>query len=111
MLFTYDTSLRYSSSSPDTVELAISHDLNKLSTWSEKWLMWFNPDKTEIIICSNMEIPNNLNISFNGKLISNTSSHKHLGVTLYHEAKCSEHVENIAKTISKHLGVLRKLKF
>jgi hypothetical protein len=36
MLFTYDTSLRYSSSSPDTVELAISHDLNKLSTWSEK---------------------------------------------------------------------------
>ena len=58
-----------------------------------------------------MEIPNNLNFSFNGKLLSNTSSHKHLGVTLSHDAKWSEHVENIAKTISKHLGVLRKLKF
>ena len=59
-----------------------------------------------------MEIPNNLDISFNGKLISNTSSHKHLGVTLSHDAKWSEHrgVNNIAKTISKHLGVLRKLK-
>jgi hypothetical protein len=88
-LFTDDTSLRYSSSSPDTLELLVSHDLNKLSTWSEKWLMSFNPDKTKIMICSNMEIPNNLNISFNGKLISNSSSHKHLGVTLYHEVKCS----------------------
>jgi hypothetical protein len=39
------------------------------------------------------------------------SDHKHLGVTLSHDAKWSEHVENIAKTISKHLGVLRKLKF
>jgi hypothetical protein len=58
-----------------------------------------------------MEIPNNLTFSFNGKLISNTSNHKHLGVTLSHDAKWGEHVENIAKTISKHLGVLRKFKF
>jgi hypothetical protein len=74
--------------------------------------MSFNPEKTEIMICSNMEIPNNLDMSFNGKLISNTSSHKHLGVTLSHDAKWSEHrgVNNIAKTISKHLGVLRKFK-
>jgi hypothetical protein len=42
-----------------------------------------------------MEVPNNLNFAFKGKLISNTSSH----------------VENIAKTISKQLGVLRKFKF
>jgi hypothetical protein len=73
--------------------------------------MSFNPDKMEIMICSNMEIPNNLTFSFNGKLISNTSNHTHLGVTLSHDAKWGEHVENIAKTISKHLGVLRKFKF
>ena len=58
-----------------------------------------------------MEIPKNLTFSFNGKLISNTSNHTHLGVTLSHDAKWGEHVENIAKTISKHLGVLRKFKF
>jgi hypothetical protein len=110
-LFADDTTLGYSSSSPDALELVINHDLNKLSTWSGQWLMSFNPDKTEIMICSNMEIPNNLNFSFNGKLISNTSSHKHLGVPLSHDAKWSEHVENIAKTISKHLGVSRKFKF
>ena len=47
-LFADDTSLGYSSSNPDTLELVINHDLNKLSTWSGKWLMSFNPDKTEI---------------------------------------------------------------
>jgi hypothetical protein len=58
-----------------------------------------------------MEVPNNLNCSFNGKLISNKSSHKHLCATLFHDAKWTEHVEHIAKSISKHLGVLRKFKY
>ena len=58
-----------------------------------------------------MDLSNNFNFSFHGELISNISSHKHLGVTLSHYAKWSKYVENIAKTISKHLGVLRKLKF
>jgi hypothetical protein len=65
MLFADDTSLGYSSPSSDTLELVINHDLNKLSTWSGKWLMSFNPDKTEIMICSNMEIPNNFLILLN----------------------------------------------
>ena len=81
-LFPDDTSLRYSSSSPDTLELVINHDLNTLSIWPEKWLMSIKSDETEIMICSNMKIPNNLNCSFNGKLISNTTSHRHLDVTL-----------------------------
>jgi hypothetical protein len=45
-LFADDTTLGYSSSSPDALELVINHDLNKLSTWSGQWLMSFNPDKT-----------------------------------------------------------------
>ena len=94
-LFVDNTSLGYSSSSPDTLELVIEHDLNKLSTWSEKWLMSFNPDKTEIMICSNMEMNKQL------KLFIDTTSHKHLGITLSHDAKWSEHVENIVKTIEQ----------
>jgi hypothetical protein len=31
-LFAYDASLGYSDPSPDTLELAINHDINKLST-------------------------------------------------------------------------------
>jgi hypothetical protein len=28
----------------------IEHDLKELDEWSKKWLMSFNPDKTEIIL-------------------------------------------------------------
>jgi hypothetical protein len=42
--------------------------------------MSFNPDKTEIMLFSNTEIPE-LNFTFNGRTIPITNFHKHLGVT------------------------------
>jgi hypothetical protein len=54
-LFANDASLWYSSPIHDTLELVINHDLDKLSIWSGKWPMSFNPDTTEIMTCSNME--------------------------------------------------------
>jgi hypothetical protein len=47
----------------------------------KKWLMSFNPDKTEFMIFSNRSIPENLDFSFNGKAVPITTSHKHLGAT------------------------------
>jgi hypothetical protein len=35
----------------------IGHDLKELDEWSKKWLMSFNPDKTEIMLFSYTEIP------------------------------------------------------
>ena len=54
-LFADDTSMGYSNSSLDTFELVINHDLNKLSIWSEKWLMLINSDKTEIFKYGNTQ--------------------------------------------------------
>jgi hypothetical protein len=47
--------------------------------------MSFNPDKTEIMLFSNTEIPE-LNFTFNGRTIPITNSHKHLGVTFSSDA-------------------------
>ena len=46
----------------------------------QKWLMSFNPDKTEIMIFSNRSVPVNLDFSFNGKSVPITTSYKHLKV-------------------------------
>ena len=51
-------------------------------TWSTKWLMSFNPDKTEIMLFSNTDVRYNFDFSFNGKNIPITMSHTRLGVTL-----------------------------
>jgi hypothetical protein len=53
----------------------------------------------------------NNNFYFDGKLISLTSDHKHLGITFSEEAKWNKHVEHIIKSVSKHICALRKLKY
>ena len=81
--------------------------MKELDEWSKKWLMSFNPDKTEIIF-SNTDIPD-FNLTFNGRTIPITNSHKHLGVTFSSDAKWNIHIENLLLCIYKH--VLRKLKY
>jgi hypothetical protein len=38
-----------------------------------------------------------------------TSDHKHLGITFSEEVKWNKHVENLIKSVSKHIGVLPNL--
>ena len=109
-LFADDTSFGFSSNDGLHVKDVIDHDLKRLDEWSKKWLMSFNPDKTEIMIFSNIEYPD-LVFSLNNENIPVVTSHKHLGVTLSADAKWNKHVDNITTSISKHLNVLRKLKY
>ena len=74
-------------------------------------IMTFNPDKTEIMIFCNRSVPENHDFSFNGKLVPITTSHKHLGVTFSNDPKSNTHVDNIKCSVSKHLNILRKLKY
>jgi hypothetical protein len=54
-LFADDTSLGYSSQNVVEIGNAINHDLCELNTWSTKWLMSFNSDKTEIMLFFNTD--------------------------------------------------------
>jgi hypothetical protein len=73
-LFADDTSLSYSNLDELQMKTVIDHGLKELDKWSKKWLMSFNPDKTEIMLFSNTEIPE-LNFTFNGRTIPITNSH------------------------------------
>ena len=73
--------------------------------------MSFNPENTEISFFSNTGNIDNIEFSFNGKSIPLSISHKHLGVILSQNAKWNEHLENMITNITRHLGILRKLKF
>jgi hypothetical protein len=79
--------------------------LKELDEWSKKWLMSFNPDKTEIMLFSNTDIPE-FNFTFNGRTILITNSHKHMGVTAMLNG-----IYILKKSIYKHLNVLLKLKY
>ena len=110
-LFVDDTSLGYASQYEAQIKYVINHDLHELGDWSKRWLMSFNPDKTEIMLFKNVENTTNFNFYFDGKLIPLTSDHIYLGITFSEEAKWNKHVENLIKSVSKHICVLRKLKY
>ena len=65
----------------------IAHDLNEMDIWSNKWLMPFNTDKTEIMIFSNRSVQENVDFSFHGNSVPITTSHKHLGVTFSNDCQ------------------------
>lgn len=109
-LFADDTSFSCADRDAFQIETVINHDLEKLNEWSKKWLMSFNPDKTEIMLFSNVETPE-MNFIFNDKNIPITNIHKHLGVTFSNDAKWNAHVDNIILSTSKHINMLRKLKY
>jgi hypothetical protein len=110
-LFADNTSLGYSSQSVDQIKTVINDDLLELNAWPSKWLMSFNPENTVTLFFSNTGNIENIEFSFNGKSIPLSTSYKHLGVILSQNAKWNEHLENMITNITRHLGILRKLKF
>jgi hypothetical protein len=71
----------------------------------------FNPKKTECIIFSTNQAANKPCIVFNNENVKFVENHKHLGVTFFHNCKWHCHIENILKSTSSQLSMLRKYKF
>jgi hypothetical protein len=76
-MFADDTSLSYSSQSPYTIEDVINSDLESISIWSKQWLVNFNPLKTKSMVFSNINLPNDVEITFQDKLVEFVTCHKH----------------------------------
>ena len=111
-LFADDTSLSYSSQSPYTIEDVINSDLESISIWSKQWLVNFNPQKTKAMVFSNINLLNDIEITFQDKLVEFATCHKHLGITFDNNGKFHTHIVNIIKSASQRLcALLRKLKY
>ena len=62
------------------------------------------------MLFTNLEHPE-INFTFEDNIISKIESHRHLGVTFSTDAKWNAHIENSVSSVSKHIHILRKLKF
>ena len=109
-LFADDTSLLYSSKRINDIEMVINADLDKIYVWSQKWIVSFNPSKTDVLVISNRPT-SDLDLRFGNKRLNSTQCHKHLGVTFNSEGKWSDHVNNICTSALTQVNVLRKLKY
>ena len=110
-LFADDSSLFYSATNINDIEGIINHDLRILVRWAAKWLINFNPLKTEGILFTLRLLEHLPNITFDGTPIRFVEEHKHLGLTLSSNGQWHSHIDNITTSASKVLGIMRKLKF
>ena len=109
-LFADDTSLSASSRDKREIEYSINSDLEILLDWSKRWLVTFNPSKTEVLYISST-VTDNITLTFGNTTLVNTEKHTHLGVTFSSNCKWTSHVDIICKSVCKKVNALRKLKY
>ena len=91
----------------------INTDLETSHRWAEKWLVKFNPSKSESLLVSrknnrNMHLP----LIMNAVYINEVQHHKHLnGCYLSNDGPRHEHIDLITSKSWQKIYAMRKLKF
>jgi len=97
---------------PESAANILQSDINKIISWSNKWLVTFNPAKTESILISRKKTPvNHPPLLMLNKQISEVPSHKHLGIFLSNACTWHDHIDHIKGKAWDRINILRKLKF
>ena len=85
---------------PDTTADLMNADLDKIHSWSQSWLVNFNPNKTEELIISRKAAPPD-----------HPPPLCTLGLILNKSCSWHEHIEEISSKAWKRVNILRKLKY
>ena len=93
LLFADDTALLEIVDSPDESAFTLNNDLEKISNWSQKWLVTMNPSKCEAIVFSaKKNKPFHPELYLDDSTISEVSSNTHLGLTLQNNLSWKKHI-------------------
>ena len=111
-LFADDTSLYIIVDSPDGAAYHLNVDLNSISTWADAWLVAFYTGKTlSMIFSRKLHRPHHPPLLMNNTMLTETDTHRHLGLTLSNTCTWSEHIQTITTKAWARLNLLRTLKF
>ena len=100
-LFADDTSIYVIIDNPNIGALTLNYNLEKIHQWSEKWLVTFNPQKTESMLISRKnDIVNHPILYLNTIPIQEVYQHKHLGLTFNNTCQWRDHIDKIIKKAS-----------
>ena len=77
----------------------MNSDLDKFKLWADQWLVKFSAEKTGLMTCSFRSI-DHPDIVFNGVVLPEVDTHKHLGITLSSNLSWSSHIDTILGSVS-----------
>ena len=111
-LFADDTSLYIIVDDPIHAAEQLNLDLAKIHHLADKWLVTFNPGKSESILLSRKHNkPYHPPVLLNQTQITEVNSHKHLGIIFSNDCTWHEHLELVKSKAWKRINIMRKLKF
>ncbi len=111
-LFADDTSIYIIVDDPMNSAQQLNQDLEIVNTWAEKWLVKFNPSKTEKLLFSlKSNNPVHPPLVFSNSHINTVTEHKHLGLTISKSGVWHVHIDSIVKKSWQKINILKGLKF
>ena len=110
-LFADDTSLSMTVVDPAHVGSILQTDIDKITCWAQKWLVKFNPAKSESLVISRKRFkPDHPSLFMSNIEIPSIASHKLLGFFLSNDGSWDIHINKSIEKAWKRIGVLRHLK-
>jgi len=110
ILFADDTNVFHSHKQMSELVKSVNYELEKLSEWFRSNKLSLNVQKTNYIIFTNKKIPEDDQLTLDGRKLERVVSTKFLGVVIDERLNWAEHVNYISIKISKSLGVLGRVK-
>ena len=110
-LFADDTSLSMVVGDLFQVGRVLQTDIDKINQRAQKWLVQFNPSKSQSLVISQKRFkPNHPGLFMSNIEISSVTSHKHLGFLLSNDSSWDIHVSKSIEKAWKRIGIMRHLK-
>ena len=106
----YDTIIKHHENESYII---LQNDLNIVNSWAEKWMVNFNPQKTEAMFITRKHDENIVksNLYFQTEKIQDVTNHKHIGLIHSSDATWKTHLSNIISKAAKRIDILRALKW
>ena len=110
-LFADDTCLSMVVGNPSAAGTILQNDINRIIVWADKWLVRYNPSKSEsLIIFRKRNKPTHPDLLIYNAVIPQVNIHKHLGVFISSNVSWDNHLENIIDKSRKKISIMRHLK-
>ena len=111
-LFAEDTSLYIIVDNPRQAANLLNADLAKIHLWASRWLVSFNPSKSESMTLSRKQNkPLHPPLNMAQLNINEVTPHKHLGLIFSDDGSWHEHIDHVKAKSWFRLNIMRKLKF
>ena len=82
-----------------------------LTQWARKWMVNFNPNKTEAMLFRYLQDQDYPILLFDNVTVKFVSEHKHLSLIFSENMKWKCHIDSILTSASRMIGIMRKLKY